>query len=286
MIGSGSMIIGKCLLLILVLQLDCTKRYCWATAEAGFDLSIEVPFMATAFVQTGNELHYFSDIEYHDSLVSGVPLKSIDQNGAMLNNQLQFTPSELQFDEQSVGMTKQQEVRIYNPTASTVRFDAISGSTVHFHCSFPEHKTVNPGESTTFSVVFLPRQEGFIENVLIVHSSLGSFPYSVCILPYVTVLDNKHVKGKGNGSAYRIRPVVGAKIPVNGTLVSPVQLHNPHPTTLRVTEVYTSGGDLHLELPDVAPETQHSVSLWVWCSFFFSDEGHVVQHIGYQVKVS
>lgn len=40
----------------------------------------------------------------------------------------------------SVGMTKQQEVRIYNPTASAVRFDAISGSTVHFHCSFPEHK--------------------------------------------------------------------------------------------------------------------------------------------------
>lgn len=75
MIGNGSMIIGKCLLLILVLQLDCTMRHCWATAEATFDLSIELPFMATAFVQTGNELHYFSDIEYHDSLVSGAPLK-------------------------------------------------------------------------------------------------------------------------------------------------------------------------------------------------------------------
>ncbi|VBB31847.1 unnamed protein product [Acanthocheilonema viteae] len=247
MISSGS-IIGKCLLLTLVLQLDCAIRHCWTTAEATFDLGIELPFMATAFVQTGNELHYFSDIEYHDSLVGGAPLKSIDQNGAMLNNQLQFTPNELQFDEQSMGMAKQQEVRIYNPTASTVRFDAISGSTVNFHCSFPEHKTVNPGESTTFSVVFLPRQEGFIENVLIIHSSLGSFTYSV--------------KGKGKESAYRIRPLVGAKIPVNGTLVSPVQLHNPHPTTLRVTEVYTSDGDLHLELPDVAPETQHSASLW------------------------
>ncbi|CAG9531321.1 unnamed protein product [Cercopithifilaria johnstoni] len=249
MIGSGSMIIGKCLLLTLMLHLDCTMRHCWTIAETTFDLNIELPFMATAFVQTGNELHYFSDIEYHDSLVSGAPLKSsIDQNGAMLNNQLQFTPSELLFDEQSMGMAKQHEVRIYNPTASTVRFDAISGSTVHFHCSFPEHKTVNPGESTTFSVVFLPRQEGFIENVLIIHSSMGSFTYSV--------------KGKGKGSAYRIRPLVGAKIPVNGTLISPVQLHNPHPTTLRVTEVYTSDGDLHLELPDVAPETQHPVSLW------------------------
>ncbi|KAM3724049.1 Transmembrane protein [Dirofilaria immitis] len=242
------MIIGKCLLLTVMLQLDCITRHCWTKAEATFDLSIELPFMATAFVQTGNELHYFSDIEYHDSLVSGAPLKSDDQNAAMLNNQLQFTPSELQFDEQSVGIVKQREVRIYNPTASTVRFDAISGTTVHFHCSFLEHKTVNPGGSTTFNVVFLPRQEGLIENVLIVHSSLGSFTYSV--------------KGKGKESAYRIRPLVGAKLPVNGTLISPVQVHNPHSTTLRVTEIYTSDGDLHLELPDVAPETQHPVSLW------------------------
>uniref|UniRef100_A0A915Q3R3 Transmembrane protein 131-like N-terminal domain-containing protein n=1 Tax=Setaria digitata TaxID=48799 RepID=A0A915Q3R3_9BILA len=248
MVGNGSIIINKCLLLTMILQLGCTVCRSWATAETTFDLSIELPFMATAFVQTGDELHYFSDVQYHESFVSGAPLKSSDQNGALLNNQLQFTPSELQFDEQAVGIAKQQEVRVYNPTASTVRFDAISGSTVHFHCSFPEHKTVNPGESTTFSVIFLPRQEGLIENVLFVHSSLGSFTYSV--------------KGKGKSNAYRIRPVVGAKIPVNGTLVSPVQLHNPHPTALRVTEIYTSDGDLHLELPDVIPESQYPVSLW------------------------
>ncbi|VDK82735.1 unnamed protein product [Litomosoides sigmodontis] len=210
---------------MLFSMLEC--NHCWTAAEATFDLGVDLPFMATAFVQTGNELHYFSDIEYHDSLVSSAPLKSTDQNGIMLNNQLQFTPSELQFDEQSVGVTKQQEVRIYNPTAST---------------------TVNPGESTTFSVIFMPRQEGLIENVLIIHSSLGSFTYSV--------------KGKGKESAYRIRPLVGVKMPVNGTLVSPVQLHNPHPTTLRVTEVYTSDSDLHLELPGVAPEIKHPVSLW------------------------
>ncbi|VDK54520.1 unnamed protein product [Gongylonema pulchrum] len=127
-----------------------------------------------------------------------------------------------------MGVPRQQEVRIHNPTAST---------------------TVNPGDATTFSVVFLPRQEGTIENVLFVHSSLGTFTYSV--------------RGKGTGSAYRIRPLVGGKLPVNGTLISPVQLHNPHPTTLRVTEIYTSGGDLHLELPQIGSQTQHSATLWV-----------------------
>ncbi|VDO54471.1 unnamed protein product, partial [Brugia timori] len=75
MIGSDSMIIGKYFLLTLVLQLDYTIRHCWATAEGTFDLSIELPFMATAFVQTGNELHYFSDIEYHDSFANSAPLK-------------------------------------------------------------------------------------------------------------------------------------------------------------------------------------------------------------------
>lgn len=40
----------------------------------------------------------------------------------------------------AIGVPSLQKVTVRNPTASKVRFDAISGSTVHFHCSFPEHK--------------------------------------------------------------------------------------------------------------------------------------------------
>uniref|UniRef100_F1KQA2 Transmembrane protein 131 n=1 Tax=Ascaris suum TaxID=6253 RepID=F1KQA2_ASCSU len=212
------------------------------------DINIDLPVMATAFVQTGNELHYFSDVEYHENLIGGAPVKSGVENEPMLNNQLQFSPKELNFGEQSVGVPHQQKVRVHNPTASTVRFDAISGSTVHFHCSFPEQKTVKPGEATSFDVVFLPRQEGPIDNVLFVHSSLGTFTYTV--------------RGRGASNPYRLRPFVGARVPLNGTFVSAVQLHNPHASTLRITEMYTSGGDLHLELPDVAPDTTHHSSLW------------------------
>lgn len=71
------------------------------------------------------------------------------------------------------------------------------------------------------------------------------------------------VRGRGASNPYRLRPFVGARVPLNGTFVSAVQLHNPHASTLRITEMYTSGGDLHLELPDVAPDTTHHSSLWV-----------------------
>uniref|UniRef100_A0A0N5AGK4 TMEM131_like domain-containing protein n=1 Tax=Syphacia muris TaxID=451379 RepID=A0A0N5AGK4_9BILA len=208
----------------------------------------DLPAIATAFVQTGNELHYFSDVQYHEDLIGGAPVKSTDESEPVLNNQLQFSPKELSFGEQALGVPHQQKVSVRNPTASTVRFDAISGSTIHFHCSFPEHKIVNPEEETSFDVIFLPRQEGAIENVLFVHSSLGTFTYTV--------------RGTGSGNPYRIRPLIGAKVPLNGTFVSAVQLYNPHSTTLRVKEMYTSGGDVHLELPDTAPDKVHASSLW------------------------
>ncbi|KHN80250.1 Transmembrane protein [Toxocara canis] len=166
------------LVVLCVLQRSVLGGALFSEDTSG-ELNVDLPVMATAFVQTGNELHYFSDVEYHENLIGGAPVKSDVENEPMLNNQLQFSPKELNFGEQSMGVPHQEKVRVHNPTASTVRFDAISGSTVHFHCSFPEHKTVNPGEATTFDVVFLPRQEGHIDNVLFVHSSLGTFTYTV-----------------------------------------------------------------------------------------------------------
>uniref|UniRef100_A0A914XGB6 Transmembrane protein 131 n=1 Tax=Plectus sambesii TaxID=2011161 RepID=A0A914XGB6_9BILA len=211
-----------------------------------------------AFVQTGDELHYFSDSQQlHESgslLAQTAFMKSANAVDATAQethaslNQLKLDPAVLRFGEHAIGVPSLQKVTVRNPTASKVRFDAISGSTVHFHCSFPEHKTVEPGDETTFDVVFLPRQEGTIENTLFVHSSLGTFTYTVA--------------GVGRANPYRLRPFVGARIPLNGSFVSSPELHNPHSTTLRVTEMYTSGGDLHLELPDGAGVGQAPSSLW------------------------
>ncbi len=67
--------------------------------------------------------------------------------------------------------------------------------------------------------------------------------------------------GVGVTNPYRIRPFVGARIPLNGSFESNLDIYNPHSSTLSVTEMYTSGGDLHLELPDMQMSTV--ASLWV-----------------------
>ncbi|VDD93739.1 unnamed protein product [Enterobius vermicularis] len=133
-----------------------------------------------------------------------------------------FSSCKSLFTLRALGVPHQQKVFVKNPTASTVRFDAISGSTIHFHCSFPEHK-----------VIFRTRSR--------IHFKL---------------------RGIGSGNPYRLRPLVGARVPLNGTFVSAVRLYNPHSTTLHVKEMYTSGGDVHLELPDTAPDKVHDSSLW------------------------
>uniref|UniRef100_A0A0N4UMJ2 TMEM131_like domain-containing protein n=1 Tax=Dracunculus medinensis TaxID=318479 RepID=A0A0N4UMJ2_DRAME len=241
--------INNSLILILLINLF-NFSYGTLSIVEGVDISSDnnnLPVAATAFVQTGNELHYFSDIQYHENLIGAAAVKSED-NEFILNNQLQFTPKELNFGEQPLGVPQILRVRIHNPTASKVRFDAISGSTIHFHCSFPEHKTIDAGETTFFDVVFLPRQESVIENRLFIHSSLGAFTYTV--------------KGKGVSNPYRLRPFISARIPLNGTFVSSIKLHNPHSEMLLITEIYTSGGEIHLELPNMLNGMNQKSGLW------------------------
>lgn len=48
---------------------------CDAEFDTPVDLGSDMPYLATAFVQTGNELQYLSDVEYHENLVSGAPVK-------------------------------------------------------------------------------------------------------------------------------------------------------------------------------------------------------------------
>lgn len=57
-------------------------------------------------------------------------------------------------------------------------------SALKLFSSLQSFQIVNPEEETSFDVVFLPRHEGAIENVLFVHSSLGTFTYTVswCII--------------------------------------------------------------------------------------------------------
>ncbi|XP_036309800.1 transmembrane protein 131 isoform X3 [Pipistrellus kuhlii] len=57
------------------------------------------------------------------------------------------------------------------------------------------------------------------------------------------------VFGVGVPNPYRLRPFLGARVPVNSSFSPLINIHNPHSEPLQVVEMYSSGGDLHLELP-------------------------------------
>ena len=107
-------------------------------------------------------------------------------------------------------------------------------------------QVIPPSGNTTFDVVFLGRDEGPVENTLYIHTSAGSFRFNV--------------KAQGTPNPYRLRPLVGVKLPVNSSFSPLIQLHNPHPEPIQVLEMYSSGGDLHLELPN--GETEGSETFW------------------------
>ena len=80
----------------------------------------------------------------------------------------------------SVGMPRLEIVQLRNPsTVQTIQLNSISGDSPVFHASFFKSKTVKPGESTTFDVVFLARTVGAVHNTLYIHTTAGTFDYRV-----------------------------------------------------------------------------------------------------------
>ncbi|XP_063161071.1 transmembrane protein 131 isoform X2 [Candoia aspera] len=150
---------------------------------------------------------------------------------------IRFEPPMLDFHEQPVGMPKMEKVYLHNPSSEeTIILVSISATTSHFHASFFQNRKIIPGGNTSFDVVFLARVVGNVENTLFINTSNhGVFTYQVF--------------GVGVPNPYRLRPFIGAKVPVNSSFSPIINIHNPHSEPLQAIEMYSSGGDLHLELP-------------------------------------
>ncbi|KAF3834748.1 hypothetical protein F7725_027306 [Dissostichus mawsoni] len=149
---------------------------------------------------------------------------------------IRFEPPMLDFHEQPVGMPKMEKVYLHNPSAEEISLISISATTAHFHASFFQNRIIPPGGNTSFDVVFLARVVGNVENTLFINTSHhGVFTYQVF--------------GVGIPNPYRLRPFIGARVPVNSSFSPLINIHNPYSEPLQVVEMYSSGGDLHLELP-------------------------------------
>uniref|UniRef100_A0A3B3D1M3 Transmembrane protein 131 n=1 Tax=Oryzias melastigma TaxID=30732 RepID=A0A3B3D1M3_ORYME len=148
---------------------------------------------------------------------------------------IRFEPPMLDFYE-PVGMPKMEKVYLHNPSSEEISLISISATTAHFHASFFQNRIIPPGGNTSFDVVFLARAVGNVENTLFINTSNhGVFTYQVF--------------GVGVPNPYRLRPFIGARVPVNSSFSPLINIHNPYSEPLQVVEMYSSGGDLHLELP-------------------------------------
>ena len=121
-----------------------------------------------------------------------------------------------------ISMPVIETVYVHNarPDELAIQMISISGNTEHFHCSFFEDKIVPARSNTSFQVVFLARQEGLVNNTLYIHSSMGSFQYRVSAI--------------GEASPFRVRPLIGARVPLNASFASLIYIYNPFSTPLQV----------------------------------------------------
>ncbi len=87
------------------------------------------------------------------------------------------------FHHSAVSVVWRQKISLRNGhtdgEGAALSISSISGSSLHFHCSFVADKVLPPAANTSLEIVFLSREEGFVEDTLFVHTSAGSFPYRV-----------------------------------------------------------------------------------------------------------
>lgn len=150
----------------------------------------------------------------------------------------------------SIGDPHNQVVILFNKHKhKKVYLGSITGSSSDFYSSYFEDKVIPPESNTTFKVVFLPRHLGEANSSLIIHTSFGVINYSV--------------RGSGIECQYKLRPLIGIKLPLNATISPEIQLYNPHEFALQISEIYSSGGDFQLELPSVSSGGQEGdYKLW------------------------
>eukprot|EP01088_Endostelium_zonatum_P018590 TRINITY_DN601_c0_g1_i2.p1 TRINITY_DN601_c0_g1~~TRINITY_DN601_c0_g1_i2.p1 ORF type:complete len:1977 (-),score=611.23 TRINITY_DN601_c0_g1_i2:44-5974(-) len=159
-----------------------------------------------------------------------------------------ITPPYIDFKERPVCMASVENINIINTSdQEELHLFSLQTESLHFHASFFKQSVILPGQNTTVSIVFLPRSTGLVEHFVVIQSNIGELPYKVY--------------GQGVTNPYRIHPFLGAKVPADVMYSPPIELYNPHDDTLRIKEVFTSGGFLHLNLPgvtDVNPNDPNS----------------------------
>ncbi|CAB3242148.1 unnamed protein product [Arctia plantaginis] len=190
-------------------------------------------------------------VTVHDSLIEGITFQewgkeSVEEGAgrsggpgagrAVSAGALSLSPPSLEFGRAALAAAHALTVTLTNTANTTMHLASVAGTTPDFHASFFESKTLPPQANTTFSVVYLGRREGPVSAHLYIHTSLGVHKYPVSAV--------------GVASEWGVWPLVGVRVPLNATVEPLLTMHNPTDQTIQVSEVYSSGSWLGLQLPD------------------------------------
>jgi hypothetical protein len=202
-------------------------------------LPVEDTFIPHAFIQTGEELHYFTDIDDQEIVFTTFAPENTEkpEYTILTERDVKLEPEEINFEQTTVGVPLKHHVTITNRMKKDLYFLAIGSTSMSFHSSFPKDNLLPEDASTTVTIFFLPPDIGEYENKLTIITSNGVIHFPV--------------KGIATESPYRIESISGVKIPVNGTFVSPIKIHNPHSTTLTVNEAASSNTKVHFEISEL-----------------------------------
>ncbi|BES90638.1 Protein of unknown function (DUF3651) [Nesidiocoris tenuis] len=219
--------------------------YCYASILVLLDLfdTSDLSSDANSFYSPNEDVRYLVDsipVSLRQELAGGpdIDLHNLIDDRSVYSTRvhLKFFPPVLDFKQRDFGVPYHETVAVVNTSGNrSVHMSSISGNTVHFHSSFFQDKVIPPLSNTTFDVVFLGRGEGEIKSTLFIHTSEGSFKY--------------HVRGESSYSPYRLRSLSGVRLPLNASYSPLIVMHNPHSTSIQLSEVYSSSGEFHLELP-------------------------------------
>ncbi|KAI4901851.1 hypothetical protein NFI96_034598, partial [Prochilodus magdalenae] len=94
---------------------------------------------------------------------------------------LRFQPSVLDFGTQPVGLPRAETIYIHNPSSELpVTLQSIYTSSSYFHMPSFHRRVIPPRGKTSFKLIFLPTEEGNVENSLFINTSThGVITYQV-----------------------------------------------------------------------------------------------------------
>ncbi len=166
---------------------------------------------------------------------SGDPLEARNKAGKASPN-ITIVPAFLNFKKRPTCIPQKEGIILMNKeTAGELHVYSVSSNTPNFQASDFKKVTLAPGQSSSFTVIFLPRTLGVVHATLVIETSMGGFVYAL--------------QGEGTANAYKATALLDVKVPVGVNSKATFELFNPHAAPLRIKEIFTNQGFLHLMLP-------------------------------------